>query len=195
VIIDAATIADAQELAEVHVRSWQAAYGAILSSTYLQGLSTSKRAEQWVRILERQESVALVARDRTGVAGFVSFGAWRAGDAQAPAEPDHGEIWALYVHPRAWGQGVGRALLSAAVAALRDAGRHRVSLWVLSENHRGLRFYRAAGFVPVVGSATRIEVGGMPVEEIRLELPAPFQAADAGSVDVVGAPSAARAPC
>jgi ribosomal protein S18 acetylase RimI-like enzyme len=163
-----ACAADAQALAEVHIRSWQAAYATILSPAYLEGLSIARRAEQWARMLEQRESDVLLARDASGVAGFVSFGAWRIGDAVAHDEPDHGEIRALYARPDAWGRGVGRALLSAAVDALQAAGRRRVSLWVLTENHRARRFYQAHGFVTVPGSATRFQLGGTEVEELCL---------------------------
>ncbi len=159
-----ATADDANGIATAHVRSWQVAYAGILDPAFLAGLSVEQRAERWRGILVADASQTLVAHEPAvgGVAGFISHGPWRDDEADGA----HGEVWALYTHPDAWGQGVGRALMSAAVDALQAQGRHTVSLWVLSANERGMRFYRAQGFQPVDGSAKRFELGGRQVEEV-----------------------------
>ncbi|MBY5987544.1 GNAT family N-acetyltransferase [Roseovarius atlanticus] len=51
------------------------------------------------------------------------------------------ELHALYVHPMAQGQGVGRLLLQ---DAKRE--RDRLNLWVAEENTGGRRFYCRHGF-------------------------------------------------
>ena len=51
------------------------------------------------------------------------------------------ELHALYVHPKAQGQGVGRLLLQ---DAKRE--RDRLNLWVAEENTGGRRFYCRHGF-------------------------------------------------
>jgi hypothetical protein len=48
------------------------------------------------------------------------------------------------------------------------AGFSEVTLWVLSGNARGLRFYEAAGFRREAGSEKHFEQGGAQVEEVRL---------------------------
>lgn len=50
-------------------------------------------------------------------------------------------VHALYVHPRAQGRGIGRALLAEAQAT---AGA--LDLWVLEQNRHARRFYTRAGF-------------------------------------------------
>ena len=159
-----ATAEDATGIAEAHIRSWQAAYVDILDPAFLQSLSVERRSAQWREILEKQESRTLVARDQSGIAGFVSFGHWR----DEETAQDHGEVWALYARPETWGQGIGRGLLTAALDELRASGRSTVSLWVLSANARAVRFYRSGGFKPVEGSAKTFELGGRAVEELCL---------------------------
>ena len=159
------SIADAEEIAAVHVRSWQVAYSGILPAEFLTRMSVSERAASWSRILAVQESSTVVAKTTTGeIAGFVSYGKCR--DAGTPQ--DQGEIWALYAEPRYWNQGVGRALLTHALCALTASGSSSVSLWVLCENSRGIKFYKAAGFTEVENSAKRFELGGATVEEVCL---------------------------
>lgn len=164
--IASADLDDALEIATVHVRSWQRAYAHVLSSEFLEGLSIERRTAQWQDILRKRESQTLVARHPEGIAGFISFGHWRG----EHSNDSQGEIWALYAKPEAWGLGVGRALLQAAVVELRAIGRHSVLLWVLSKNDRGVRFYEAFGFKPVPGSSKLFELGGRQVEEVCFEL-------------------------
>lgn len=164
--ITPATFQDAFEIASVHVRSWRVAYAGILSAEFLDSLSIERRAARWQDILHKRESQTLLARQAVGVSGFISFGHWR-DDCSAV---DQGEIWALYIKPEVWGEGVGRALLDVAVRELQALGRRTVNLWVLEQNDRALRFYEAFGFRPVYGSSKWIEFGGCPVEEVCLRL-------------------------
>jgi ribosomal protein S18 acetylase RimI-like enzyme len=159
-----ATPDDAEAIATVHVRSWQAAYADILAAEFLAQLSIAQRATRWRDILQKADSTTLVARREADVAGFISLGRCR--DEGAPA--DQGEIWALYAAPQAWGQGVGRALLESAIDALRATGMKSVLLWVLGQNERGIRFYERCGFTPVAGSARLFELGGRQIDEVAL---------------------------
>jgi len=160
-----ASLEHAAAIADVHVRSWRAAYADILEKDFLDHLDVGDRARRWEPILQQNDSRTLAARSGTGeVVGFVNFGPWREQDAVAA----QGEIRALYAAPAYWGQGVGSALLTRALAALCEAGHTEVLLWVLSRNERGLAFYQRFGFRPVVGSAKKFNLGGRQVEEICL---------------------------
>ena len=65
--------ADARAIAEIHVRSWQAAYRGQLTDDYLDGLSVDDRLEQHRRSLEEPpaEWRTWVAQDGDVLAGFV----------------------------------------------------------------------------------------------------------------------------
>jgi len=181
-----ATPDDANAIAAVHLASWRAAYAGILPAAFLAGLSQERRARSWHDILQKQASQTWVAQRPAGIAGsaditgFVSFGACR----DAGAADSQGEVWSLYARPDDWGQGVGRVLLQQALGDLRRTGRPDVSLWVLSENRRGLQFYQRFGFQPVAGSAKMMELGGAQVEEVCLRLADPTR----GGADLSAAP-------
>jgi len=51
---------------------------------------------------------------------------------------------------------------------LQARGFSRVTLWVLADNARAIRFYCAAGFAPSLERA--IEIGGKRLLEVRYEL-------------------------
>ena len=164
--IAGATVESAFGIAEVHVRSWQAAYAGIVDAEFLKRMSVEDRARRWRDMIQRAESQTLVAHRGDEVVGFVSFGRCRDEGSSA----SDGEIWALYAPPEVWGQGIGRSLLSQAVQELHAPGRNEISLWVLSQNRRGVTFYEAFGFRRVQGSEKLFELGGHQVEEICLRL-------------------------
>jgi ribosomal protein S18 acetylase RimI-like enzyme len=170
---------DATEVAALHVSSWQVAYAGIVPAEHLAQLSVCARVTLWREAILRGSPPLYLAREeiRAGdsqpapgehprgsrAVGFVSFGKCR--DAGVP--DTWGEIWALYVLPSRWSHGVGQALLRHACELLRQERFQQVSLWVLAENERALRFYRRAGLVPDAGAAQTIELGGKTLLELR----------------------------
>ena len=81
-----------------------------------------------------------------------------------------GEIWALYVAPEHWRQGVGLALWDGARDGLKDEGCTQVTLWVLLQNERALEFFEhAAGFKRDMTTLKSVDFGTAKLEEIRLK--------------------------
>ena len=161
-----ARLEDVPEIAVVHVRSWQAAYRGLLPQAYLDGLDPSQRTGQWEQIL----SAAGWSRDGTLVAdaggplsGFVSYGPARDDDADSRLA---GEIYAIYLVPAAWDEGIGRQLMEAALGCLAEAGFGQAILWVLDSNVRARRFYEAGGWL-ADGTAKGDDSFGVPMTEVR----------------------------
>lgn len=147
-------------MAQVQERSWQGAYRHVYPAEALDRggfVDTSL----WRQRLQTPPPgwTTLVAEVPGGVAGFVCLGPSR--DERAV-----GEIYAIYVAPDAWGQGLGRALL--AEAERRLAGRYEVAaLWVLDDNPRARRFYEAAGWRPDGAQKTEALRWDVPALEVR----------------------------
>jgi GNAT superfamily N-acetyltransferase len=110
VTIRTPTIADADDLGEIHVEAWQAAYRrGLMPDAYLDALTVEARARVWRALLAGDPGPAMtrLVSERDGhLAGFIVVG---------PCRDDGGiaEVHALNVRPRAWGEGHGRDLLSA----------------------------------------------------------------------------------
>lgn len=158
-----ATVADAEQIAEVHVATWRAAYRGLLPQALLDGLTVASRADGWRRILSSDASMTLVAVDEaTGrVVGFVGVGRSRDDDAGATV----GELHAIYLHPDQWGRGIGRALHDAGLQAL--AGDFmEATLWVLSGNDQARAFYERQGWRPD-GHTKDDERGDVILSEVR----------------------------
>jgi ribosomal protein S18 acetylase RimI-like enzyme len=160
---------DARAIAEVHVRSWQAAYRGQLTDDYLDELSVEERLEQHRRSLEqpRAEWRTWVADDEGRVTGFAVTGP----SEDADAEPSTGEVYAIYLEPDRVGTGLGRELFEHAVADLRGRGFSTVTLWVLESNERARRFYEVAGW-RADGTETneRVDCEMRPTVRYRVEL-------------------------
>jgi GNAT superfamily N-acetyltransferase len=152
-VIRPGTPADAEAVARVHVRTWQAAYAHVFPATRLAELSVARRAEQW------RERPPLVAVADGVVVGFVSVGASRDDDAV-------GELFAIYVGPEHWGTGVGRELIAAGEERLRELGHANAILWVLEDNPRARRFYERADWHHD-GATRSVEIFDLEVREVR----------------------------
>jgi ribosomal protein S18 acetylase RimI-like enzyme len=106
-----------------------------------------------------------VACERGGeLRGWISVGPSRDVDALAST----GELWAIYVAPDRWRQGVGQRLWDAAAIDLQQAGYSEATLWALKDNVAAIAFYRANGFVLDPGTEKPIHIGGAELIETRL---------------------------
>lgn len=167
-MIRAASPSDAPEIARVHIATWQIAYRGQLPSAFLESLSAQleRRTTFWERwvgsVASDRGQTALVIEVEGRVAGFVTFGPEEAD----PPDPRIGEVYAIYLDPRYWNLGYGRALLQAAVDGLRDGGYQEATLWVLQTNARSRRFYEIAGWLPDNGLKVDMR-GDVALREVR----------------------------
>lgn len=161
---------DALGVATVHVRSWQAAYSGLLPDTYLDQLDVDARRAAWAGTIAQADwpgTGTLVATEANGnVAGFAHVGPARDDDLDPLVV---GELASIYVLPQAWGSGVGRRLMLAAVNVLRDAGFGAAILWVLDGNDRAQRFYEIGGW-QLDGAAKDIVIAETTLAEVRYRL-------------------------
>jgi GNAT superfamily N-acetyltransferase len=137
-VIRAATAADAGAIAEVHVRTWQAAYAHVFGTERLAAVTAESRLGMWRQILGGSDQTVFVAEKDGRITGFCGVGAGRG--------PADGELYAIYVEPEAWGSGAGTALLQVGVDELRARGCRDAILWVLEDNPRARRFYEREGW-------------------------------------------------
>ena len=182
--------ADVEAISEIRVRAWQEAYRGIVPQAFLDGMSPQaeadrRRARGTRPDHTRQDWVA--ERDGRTV-GWLSLGPYRADDVPEPASGS-GEVYAIYVHPRQQGAGVGRALMRRALDELDRAGLAPVLLWVLESNAAAQRFYARMGFV-ADGARNGFEVAGMRIPEIRYR----YARGPAGAAGAGGAAGAAAGP-
>ncbi|MCA9707160.1 MAG: GNAT family N-acetyltransferase [Myxococcales bacterium] len=132
------------ELAAVRRLSWWAAYRGVLPEAELRRMDDARTARRMAAALRARAQSLLVVEDRHGR----PFGYAWAGPHREGLGGHRGELYELYLHPHAQGQGAGRSLLVAAIWSLVDLGLHPVLVWVLAANP-ARHFYAACGGVQV----------------------------------------------
>ncbi|MDA8434361.1 MAG: GNAT family N-acetyltransferase [Actinomycetales bacterium] len=159
-VVRRADPAELLDVARVRAASWRRAYAGLVPDAELEAIGTPDRLRSWAgRTAAATDAGTLVAVSGGRVIGFSAYGAERSD--LAPAIAGRGEVYALYVHPDAWGAGAGYALMTATLEALHEQGYDAVSLWVLSGNARGIAFYERQGFAPT-GEVTASSIDALP---------------------------------
>jgi len=150
---------DAPALADVHTRTWQAAYEHVFGRERLATIDPAGR------LGIAQHSIAAggtaVAELEGRVVGFVVVGP--SSDVEG-----EGELFMIYVLPEAWGTGAGRALMDEGKAMLRERWP-AATLYVLDDNPRARRFYEREGWA-LDGVTKTGEFLGLPVAEVRYRI-------------------------
>ena len=166
VTVRTATREDAHAIARVQVRSWQVAYRGLVPNALLDGLSVAQRRTIWHQLLANHDGTFTLVAERNGeLVGFCSI-ATPSRDEDATEETC--AVTAIYVAPSAWRAGIGRGLLSTALAEVRQNGWRQATLWVFAANAGARAFYDSFGFVPN-GAETHHQPSGQI--EIRLRAP------------------------
>jgi ribosomal protein S18 acetylase RimI-like enzyme len=165
-IIRPATTDDIPHIAALHVEGWKGAYGGIVDQAYLDALTVEKRIADWTQWMAAGESQVFLAEEDGKPAGFVVTGRTKTPPpGSSPIRPSHsGEIYALYLHPDYWRQGIGTALIKHGARVLKDQKHSSVCLWVLDANVRGKAFYEKMGGHKIGNKM--IEIGPSKLKEI-----------------------------
>ena len=102
-IIRDAELRDARGIAEVHVRSWQAAYAGIVPDEDLAQLSVDQREQFWVQILSKGVRATIVLVNRDLVVGWSGFGPARDEDCDPILALERMLAAAGQLHHGCWG--------------------------------------------------------------------------------------------
>ena len=140
----------------VHWKSWQETYTGLIDQEYLTNHQTLEKS---LLTAHRSPDNIVVAKDGDQVIGFAAYGAYR-----DDTLPGHGEVYALYVLQAYQRQGVGFALMNAALEQLSTY--ERIALWVLDGNEKAISFYKRYGFR--FDGASQTLMLGTPVLEKRM---------------------------
>jgi GNAT superfamily N-acetyltransferase len=129
---------DVGVIVKIYVESWIVGFGPRMPVIE----ADTARIEQWRRELSDATPTRWWVAQREGaIVGFVGIGPCR-----DPVEPGLGELDTIAVAPQAWHTGVGKALMSVALEALRSSGYRSAALWTLSSYPLAESFYVATGW-------------------------------------------------
>ena len=164
-----AQLGDAERVAAIQVSAWQATYRGVMPDAYLDELDADDRAAYWRRQMEALlpgQRLEVIVDDGV-VVGFAAVGPEHDGRTAGV-----GELYAINIDPRAWGRGLGRALLRDVTADLAGLGYGEAVLWVVPQNDRARRFYESEEWRDDHVRRDD-EVFGVVVPEMRYRRPLP----------------------
>ena len=140
VAIRLAVPADAPDMAEVMIRSWEAAYKDIIPAEYIREKNAT-RLDMFKRTLPENIYTYVIQYDGKTV-GIIRV-----------APPDYGDmddayydLHSLYLHPHYFGQGIGTRAMEFAFNKALSLGKTVLVLWVLADNVNAIKFYKKLGF-------------------------------------------------
>ena len=166
-LVRTATAADAASIAQIHVETWRVAYRGQIPDAVLNGLDVGRRSVFWQERLAQMRGAVFVAEDGDRITGFCDLVPSRDKDADARTVS---EIVAIYILPKYWRKGTGRALCNRALAAARRQNYKAVTLWVLASNDGARRFYETMGFSLDGFTKSDRAADGSELHEVRFRM-------------------------
>jgi ribosomal protein S18 acetylase RimI-like enzyme len=153
----------AAELRDLHLTTWELTYRDRASEAWYRERLAARADRDWGEIVRSQAARGggvLTVRSDQRIVGLCQYGPTEDHDPEQV-----GQIQRLYVHRARQRTGIGRALLSAAVDALRQGGARTATLWVLETDQRARAFYERLDWKP---DGTRLT---HPPTDVRYRLP------------------------
>lgn len=132
---------DAEKCADIHIRSWEFAYGDFIPKHVL-AERAARRPSQWERLLNECQDIHYVAVYNDKIIGIITIDPPRDEDLSE----DFYELSGLYLDPTYIGKGLGKLTMDWIKNEISQRGHKHISLWVLANNARAKRFYEKSGF-------------------------------------------------
>lgn len=133
-----ATIENATEMGLIHSCSWRKAYKGIIPDKIIDEFTSEKRAEVFQSVIPKAEEEYYLFKVNDIPAGFASLN--RSQEDNAPK--CIGEIYSIYFHPDFWGTSVTKKGLQFCIDRLSNLGYSHITIWVLKDNTRAIKFYK-----------------------------------------------------
>lgn len=156
------TPAEAQAVLHVNAAAWRAGYDFLPESALPAGdfSPSPDRVAEFYRQAQDRDAPVFVATGDEDVRGFAEL-RWGSDETEGFVDPADAELKALYVHPDDWGQGIGSALLDAALFAVPPTF-DQLTLQAFRTNDRARGFYESHGFSRIGESGFAIDGSEYP---------------------------------
>ena len=154
---------DVIDMAEVHMRSWDAAYQNIIPAEYIREKNAGRRA-LYQRVITEDNTFAYVIRHKDQTIGVIKV---------APAQDEDMddsvyELHYFYLHPDFFRKGIGSQAMDFAFDISRGLNKQCMVVWVLAKNVNAIGFYKKCGFA-ADGKTMEHEWGGKILDVIRMK--------------------------
>ncbi|WP_404969609.1 GNAT family N-acetyltransferase [Vibrio campbellii] len=153
---------EANQIAKIHVDSWQVAYRGLMPQSYIDQFTRERRERMWTRVMTEQLANLIVVEKQKEIVGFLSY--------ELPnhsSEDKTAIVTCCYVSPLYFGQGAGSALFDELETRLLSTPVMQISLKALDTNKQGLNFYKKCGFVRSGEEESEV-IDGMTLNDVTL---------------------------
>ena len=140
-IIRKASMDDVNDIARIHVNSWQEAYKGLMPQRFIESYTFDKRHKLWTNIIERELAAVFVAVSHDECLGFLCVG-----QLKSMEDTQTYELSSIYINSSYIGVGIGQSLYKECEKYLLVRGAEQVTVWALDSNKRALNFYAKLGF-------------------------------------------------
>ncbi|WP_457916552.1 N-acetyltransferase family protein [Candidatus Lokiarchaeum ossiferum] len=144
--IRVARLEDALEIATVRVLSWKKAYRNLISDHYLDSLTIPERVPKWIKRINQTKidpsRIFVIQDSDLRIVGYT----W-CGIPRNYSDVVDGELYAMYILPEYWQQGIGTQLFFKVVQYFEELGYQSMLIWALSQNS-ACEFYQKLGGIP-----------------------------------------------
>ena len=141
ITIRLAVPADAPDMAEVHMRSWEVAYKDIIPEDYIRQKNAT-RHDLYTRVITEDNTNSYVIQYAGKTVGIMKIA--------PPQDDDVGddfyELHYIYLHPDYFRIGIGTQAMEFIFDKARSIGKTGMTVWVLDENIKSIKFYEKCGF-------------------------------------------------
>ena len=144
---------DASDMAEIHARSWEAAYKDMLPMEFIKEKNAT-RNELWHRIITDENKIYYIIQANGKTAGLMAV----APPLDDDADDSVYELRAIYLNPDYFRRGIGSKAMDFAFHKARELGKTTMTVWTFAENLNTIKFYEKCGFV-ADGSTKTLEYG------------------------------------
>ena len=142
IVVRLATSCDASDVAEVHMRSWEAAYKDIIPADFIREKNAGRPA-LWENILGNDNTTQYIIKKNGNTVGMMGM------SVSQDEDVDDGtyELTGLYLLPEYFYQGIGTRAMEVAFEKAQNLEMKDMTVWLLENNHNAKRFYEKCGFV------------------------------------------------
>jgi RimJ/RimL family protein N-acetyltransferase len=141
ITIRLAVPADAPDMAEVHMRSWEVAYKNIIPAEYINQKNATRHA-LYARVITDDNTNSYIIQYAGKTIGIMKIA--------PPQDDDVGDdfygLHYIYLHPDYFRMGIGTQAMEFAFEKARCIGKTGMIVWVFDENINSIRFYEKCGF-------------------------------------------------
>lgn len=152
---------DAPDMAEIVMRSWEAAYKDIIPAECIREKNATHPA-LFQRVTAEENNNSYVIRHNGKNVGVMKIA--------SPLDDDMGdnayELHYIYLHPDFFRMGIGTQAIEFAAKAARGLGKTIMTVWVFAENISAIHFYAKCGFM--ADGAKKFKEYGRVMEIIRM---------------------------